>query len=354
MTLSSRDILETWMSAFMDGELDYESSTALLEALHGDADLRQEMLQFVSRHQKIQRALQETRPTLSDQEQSDLMVRFWEAIEQEAQETHQQDFLQERAYLLAQNVLQGRLDQEALAKISEKDPQCVQEAAKIIGQMESMRDSLTLSATQEPLDELRKATMNQLFGTAETALEEEENEAQDISESMIEERVDAEEDNITLVPPVPEQEIEVANDNEILDDDDDFVLQTPGAKVIQLFGRVKIPAAITAIAAAIGFFILPTTDEAASPSQEVALAASDLILSESSEIEADPYFEDRVVAAWQMELAKAGEAPAEDLPILKDNSNTEIKSLDVGSRNPMVFSTPNKNITVIWIGEQQG
>ena len=33
MTLSSRDILETWMSAFMDGELDFESSTALLEGL---------------------------------------------------------------------------------------------------------------------------------------------------------------------------------------------------------------------------------------------------------------------------------------------------------------------------------
>ena len=46
MTLSSRDILETWMSAFMDGELDFESSTALLEGLQNDADLRQDMLQF--------------------------------------------------------------------------------------------------------------------------------------------------------------------------------------------------------------------------------------------------------------------------------------------------------------------
>ena len=92
--------------------------------------------------------MKSTTPVLSSQEQSDLMVRFWEAIEQEAQEAHQQDFLQERAYLLAQNVLQGRLGKEALAKISEKDPACVQEAAKIIGQMESMRDALTVSATK--------------------------------------------------------------------------------------------------------------------------------------------------------------------------------------------------------------
>ena len=83
---------------------------------------------------------------------------------------------------------------------------------------------------------------------------------------------------------------------------------------------------MTAVAAAIGFFILPINEDVSS-SQEVTLAASDLILSDGSEVEPDPYFEDRVVAAWQMELAKAGEASIEALPILKDNSNTEIKSL---------------------------
>ena len=122
MSLTSRDLLETWMSAFMDGELDYESSTALLEALHGDSDLRLQMETFLSNHQKIKIAMQSAAPILTNQEQSDLMVRFWESIEQEAQSAHEEDFLQERAYLLAQNVLQGRLDKDALESSASKTP----------------------------------------------------------------------------------------------------------------------------------------------------------------------------------------------------------------------------------------
>ena len=357
MTLSSRDILETWMSAFMDGELDFESSTALLEGLQNDADLRQDMLQFLRNHQKIQHALQTTSPVLSGQEQTDLMVRFWDAIEQEAQESHEQDFLQERAYLLAQNVLQGRLDKEALATISEKDPACVREAAKIIGQMESMRDALTASATEEAIDKLRRETMNQIFGTADVGMGSVDDERESNAEAQAESESDDTllGDSVTFVPPTAHQDQEVANDNETVveNEDDEFFIETPGAKIIHLFQRAKWPAAMTAVAAAVGFFILPINEDVSS-SQEVTLAASDLILSDGSEVEPDPYFEDRVVAAWQMELAKAGEASIEALPILKDNSNTEIKSLDVGSRNPMVFPRPNKNITVIWIGEQQG
>jgi hypothetical protein len=358
MTLTSRDLLETWMSAFMDGELDYESSTALLEALHGDIDLRHQMMQFLSNHQKIQTAMQSAAPVLSSQEQSDLIVHFWESIEQEAQAVHQEDFLQERAYLLAQNVLQGRLDKDALEKLSLKDPTCVQEAAKLIGQMESVRDVLTASAQQEPLDELRKETMNQIFGVPETGLFLPDQDADSILDEQIESIEDDSQFNAPLafIPPLPDQAAAVANDNalgEPMDEDDeDLGFETPGAKVVHLFKKAKWPALATAAAAAIGLFILPATKTP--DSQETLMAASDLILSESGDEKADPYFEDRMLAAWQMELAGQSNDSLEALPILKDNSNTEIKSLDVGSTNPMVFSTPNKKITVIWIGEQQG
>jgi hypothetical protein len=355
MSLTSRDLLETWMSAFMDGELDYESSTALLEALHGDSDLRRQMVAFLSNHQKIKGAMQSAAPILSNQEQSDLMVRFWESIEQEVQSAHEEDFLQERAYLLAQNVLQGRLDKDALEKVSLKDPTCVQEAAKIIGQMESVRDVLTTSAQQEPLDDLRKETMNQLFGAPETGLYLPDQDA----DSILDEQIESIEDDsqiyapMAFIPPLPEQADVVANDDGFDEqEDDDFKIETPGAKIIHLFKKAKWPAVATAAAAAVGLFILPATNTP--PAPETLLTASDLILSESGDEKADPYFEDRMLAAWQMELADQTDGSLEALPILKDNSNTEIKSLDVGSTNPMVFSTPSKNITVIWIGEQQG
>ena len=185
------------------------------------------------------------------------MVRFWDAIEQEAQESHEQDFLQERAYLLAQNVLQGRLDKEALATISEKDPACVREAAKIIGQMESMRDALTASATEEPLDKLRRETMNQIFGTADVGMGSVDDERESNAEAQAESESDDTliGDSVTFVPPTAHQDQEVANDNETVveNEDDEFFIETPGAKIIHLFQRAKWPAAMTAVAAAIGF-----------------------------------------------------------------------------------------------------
>ena len=98
-------------------------------------------------------------------EQANMVVNFWHAVESEAQENHDEEFLQERAYLLAQNVLQGRMRREALDAVAKRDPACVREAAKIIGHMESVRSDLEHQASAEPLDELRHQTMTQLFGT---------------------------------------------------------------------------------------------------------------------------------------------------------------------------------------------
>ena len=272
---------------------------ALLEGLQNDADLRQDMLQFLRNHQKIQHALQTTSPVLSGQEQTDLMVRFGMPSSKRHKNHTSKIFCKNEPILLAQNVLQGRLDKETLATISEKDPACVREAAKIIGQMESMRDALTASATEEPLDKLRRETMNQIFGTADVGM----GSADDERESNAEAQAESESDtligdSVTFVPPTAHQDQEVANDNETVveNEDDEFLLKRSSAKIIHLFQRAKWPAAMTAVAAAIGFFILPINEDVSS-SQEVTLAASDLILSDGSG-RARPYFEDRVVAAY--------------------------------------------------------
>ena len=386
MERSDREQLETWMSAFIDGELDFEASSLLLEALHEDAAFRAEMLIFLKQQKAVRQAIENSLRGLSSQEQADMVVDFWHQIEADAQESHEEEFLQERAYLLAQNVLQGRLQREALETIAQRDPACVREAAKIIGQMESVRNDLETQAVKEPLDELRHSTMTQLFGSAEVVEEPnvmfDETFVTDTREVITEEEIisernitsephDASEQDVEelVIPPVPLPEdiqknidpATAANDDGIeasepqtdLEDDDDFVLVTPGAKVIQLFKKVKVPAVATAVAAAVGLFILPAGEPETPPAPESSSEVFAALMPEEG-AKADPQWQDRLLAAWQMELDQSHETSAEALPILNDNSLTDVESLDTRSSNPMVFKTPNKNITVIWIGEQQG
>ena len=81
-------------------------------------------------------------------------------------------------------------------------------------------------------------TMNQIFGTAETAVEEEENEAEDIKQRANQTRR-CRGDSVTFVPPTAHQDQEVANDNETVveNEDDEFFIETPGAKSFTFFSE---------------------------------------------------------------------------------------------------------------------
>jgi hypothetical protein len=64
----------------------------------------------------------------------------------------------------------------------------------------------------------------------------------------------------------------------------------------------------------------------------------------------DAEWQAQVLASWEKILLEDG-SPPENLPILGDNSETEILALGTDTDTAMVFSTPESQITVIWAPE---